>query len=227
MRTTEQVDLARVDQEVNAAEAEAAEAAALVEALEERVRDGDESVTPEQIEQAKSLCGFAKLRVEAARRKAERARQKAAEAARRKAAAEVRERLSRYTDEALAERYRDARDALRKLAAACHERNAAIGDCGMRLRSVGFADLDTPALLASGGTGACGVGTPRIVVVDGQRFDKVDIGALVARLVVGVAEDVGGLPLDGGTDLAQKIRGAAYRPQPVEQLANSGNAATA
>lgn len=64
---------------VSQAEQEAAEADALVAALEERVRDGDDTVTPQQITEQRELGRFAKLRAEAARRKAERAAQAAAE----------------------------------------------------------------------------------------------------------------------------------------------------
>lgn len=62
---------------VDEAEEEAREAGALAEALEERVRDGDDTVSPDQVAKARELAGFARLRVEAARRRADKAKQEA------------------------------------------------------------------------------------------------------------------------------------------------------
>jgi len=72
---------------VATARQEAADAESLVAALEERVRTGDDDVTPEQIASARELGRFAKLRIEAANRKAEQARA---------------EQLAKYQAEALA-----------------------------------------------------------------------------------------------------------------------------
>lgn len=55
---------------VAAAEQEAAEADALVAALEERVRAGDDQLTPDEIASAEQVARFARLRADAARRKA-------------------------------------------------------------------------------------------------------------------------------------------------------------
>ncbi|MBM0125604.1 hypothetical protein [Pimelobacter simplex] len=49
---------------------EADEASALVETLLEKVRDGDDTITADEIENARKLADFAKLRSEAAERKA-------------------------------------------------------------------------------------------------------------------------------------------------------------
>jgi len=54
---------------VEDAEQEAQEAAALAEALADRIRDGDESVTPEELSNAEGLRKFAELKVQAAQRK--------------------------------------------------------------------------------------------------------------------------------------------------------------
>ncbi|MFJ9939337.1 hypothetical protein [Streptomyces erythrochromogenes] len=54
---------------LDTARTEAAEAHATVEALAERVRDGDEHVTPEELAGQRSLADLAGLRVEAAERK--------------------------------------------------------------------------------------------------------------------------------------------------------------
>ncbi|SFD61842.1 hypothetical protein [Streptomyces aidingensis] len=60
---------------IAAAEAEEKEAAELLHALEDRVRDGDETVQPEQIEKARGLRRFAQLRREVAARRAEKLKQ--------------------------------------------------------------------------------------------------------------------------------------------------------
>jgi hypothetical protein len=60
--------------DVHQAEREAREAVALVDALEQRVVNGDETVTHDEIEQARSLGRFAKLRAQATARKAEQTR---------------------------------------------------------------------------------------------------------------------------------------------------------
>lgn len=60
--------------------AEADEAAALVAALEERVRTGDLSVSADEIAQARGLAQFAQLRREAAQRRAEQMNRDAAAA---------------------------------------------------------------------------------------------------------------------------------------------------
>ncbi|MFH9121121.1 hypothetical protein [Streptomyces globisporus] len=62
---------ATADTNVAAAVQEADEAAALAAALEERVRNGDDTVTPEQIANARELGNFAQLRADATRRRAE------------------------------------------------------------------------------------------------------------------------------------------------------------
>lgn len=55
------------------AEQDAADAAALAAALEQRILDGDETITAEELAARKDLAKFAELRVEAAKRKRERA----------------------------------------------------------------------------------------------------------------------------------------------------------
>lgn len=56
-------------------EQEAADAEALQEALQERIMAGDLSVTPDELDRARSLAGFARLRAAAAARRAEEERQ--------------------------------------------------------------------------------------------------------------------------------------------------------
>ncbi|WP_435285886.1 hypothetical protein [Streptomyces bacillaris] len=68
---------ATADTNVAAAVQEADEAAALAAALEERVRNGDDTVTPAQIANARELGTFAQLRADATRRQAEAAKRDA------------------------------------------------------------------------------------------------------------------------------------------------------
>lgn len=65
------------DLNVATAVQEADEAAGLAAALEERVRNGDDTVTPEQIASARELGRFAQLRADATRRKADAAKRDA------------------------------------------------------------------------------------------------------------------------------------------------------
>lgn len=74
-------------------EAEARDAQARVDALLERIRGGDETVTTEELDSARKLAEFAQLRVEAAERKAWEAGRDAAAEAQREAAERVREVL--------------------------------------------------------------------------------------------------------------------------------------
>ncbi|MFD8695621.1 hypothetical protein [Kitasatospora purpeofusca] len=114
------------DQITAAGDQEAAEAEQLLAALEDRVRDGDDTVTAEQVEEARGLRRFAQLRREAAQRKAESARkaQTNAEAARRRDAF-----LATVTDctpEDIGAAAKRAEDALFELLDLVDRRNHAI-----------------------------------------------------------------------------------------------------
>lgn len=63
--------------EVGQAEQEVREAEELIKALEDRVRDGDPDVTPGELAEKRGLLDFARLRVDAARKKAARRRAEA------------------------------------------------------------------------------------------------------------------------------------------------------
>jgi hypothetical protein len=124
------------DELVEDAEQEAREAAALAETLEERVRDGDESVGPEQLEKARSLAGFLRLRQEAAARKAERAR----EAARLKACEELAAEVEAYSTDngpRYAELRQDVVDAVTAFTTALGDRNERIQEWLRRATELG------------------------------------------------------------------------------------------
>ncbi|NEA78029.1 hypothetical protein G3I30_02620 [Actinospica acidiphila] len=93
--------------------------------LEERVRSGDDTVTPEQIEQARVMGRFATLRQEAADRRAaaEREQQEAAE--REKAFAEARKILAEVTDTDVAAAEQAAGEAMTRLRETVRARNDA------------------------------------------------------------------------------------------------------
>lgn len=128
---------------VATAEDEATEAAALVATLEERVKDGDESVTPAELESARQLKGFAKLRQEAAARKAKKAR----EAERQRLLGELRteiEAASPTSRAELAELLKTAEDAVLAFVTACGERNATVSSWQHRMIALGVPTLTTP-----------------------------------------------------------------------------------
>jgi hypothetical protein len=125
--------------EVAAAEAEAAEADALVTALEERVIDGDTKVTPQQLAEQRELSRFAKLRHQAAVRKAEKAAAKAAEKARQEKHAQALELLN--TGPASADRltaaYMAAQGAVEAFLALSDEFDAAVNKAARLLQAAG------------------------------------------------------------------------------------------
>lgn len=111
--------------DVRQAEQEANEAEALVNALEERVIDGDEDITPDQIASQRELGRFARLRAQATARKAERARR----AARLKELNTLRAEIEGYaagSGERFTTLLMAAEEACTAFLAAVHERNEKI-----------------------------------------------------------------------------------------------------
>jgi hypothetical protein len=121
---------AEAQAEIDQAEAEAREAAELVDALAERVKAGDPGVSPAQLAEQRQLAEFAALRVEAARRSAEAKRTQARHAAYRDLVAEV----VRFpdVDAAVVDAFGKALTAARKLWDAAAGRSAALRDLGER-----------------------------------------------------------------------------------------------
>lgn len=137
------VNLDEFERIVAVAETEAREAADLARALEDRVKDGDESVTPEALESARQLQGFAKLRKTAAERKAARAR----ETERQRQLAALREEIettSPTTRAELVELLKAAETATAAFVEACGKRNALIQGWYDRMRGLGVERLTTP-----------------------------------------------------------------------------------
>ncbi|MCW2496593.1 hypothetical protein [Jatrophihabitans sp.] len=108
------------------AKQEAADAAELAQTLEDRIREGDESVTPEELANAESLGKFARLRVEAAERKVASELADAALARGRKLAKDL--EAVESEDATLVEAWLDAVKTMRALGEAVAARKARIGE---------------------------------------------------------------------------------------------------
>ncbi|MGW3656480.1 hypothetical protein ACWD6R_12630 [Streptomyces sp. NPDC005151] len=123
---------------VEQAATEAAEADALLAALEERVRDGDDTVTPDQLASTRELGTFAKLRAEAARRKADRTAAAAAERERAATVAQAVALVAKQGDAAkVAAAYDTARAAVAELVAVTATHDDAIREASALLRKAG------------------------------------------------------------------------------------------
>lgn len=114
------------EQIIATAEQETAEAEQLVTALEDRVMDGDDTVTPAQIEEARGLRRFAQLRREAAAKKAAKAKQDNIDAKVLDLAAQTADELESFPIEAIAAAALEAETALAKLLDLASGREVAI-----------------------------------------------------------------------------------------------------
>lgn len=126
--------MSKVIQEVAAAELEAKEAQDLAAALEERIRDGDESVTADELARAEGLGKFARLRVEAAGRKAAKGRRDAAIAEGKLLADELDDFMAVDVD--LVQAWTEAVGAIRVLFEAARTRSQLVAEAVGRMASV-------------------------------------------------------------------------------------------
>lgn len=174
----------RPDTAVTTAEQEAAEAQALVDALAERVRDGNTDVTPDQLAAQQQLADFAQLRVEAARRHQARAsedsRVRRAEAARTAGQHLLNEDGARDIVAATVA----AAAAMAELARVVEARNAHIAEVGATLAGLD-GELTVQGADGSFPSRKYGVwGDPTAVVVQGVgRADRLRVGDLAAAVV--------------------------------------------
>lgn len=135
------------------------EAASLIEALEERVRDGDEEVAALELGQRHGLLRLATLQQERAEKQVKAAEAQALEGQRSEALEAARADLGTVSMRVVAERYGVALAALDDLAAVCDAREAAI----LRHRDV-FVRLGMAGNILSNQP-------PQVVVqVDGEQF---------------------------------------------------------
>ncbi|GAP57303.1 hypothetical protein AHiyo1_01280 [Arthrobacter sp. Hiyo1] len=167
------------------AEQEAKEAESLVHTLEEAVKSGDESVTFEQVEKARGLLSFVRLRKEAATRKAAAAK----EAARLDACEALKADIVAHAQgdgKAFSKHLRTAVDALGAFHDAVEERNARIREYRDRAIALGIPEHKhtgpTPPThggvrLAAGGSAGLHAG----VVVGRRRVESFDADVWISR----------------------------------------------
>ncbi|MEU1303327.1 hypothetical protein [Streptomyces shenzhenensis] len=173
-----------------------------LEELEERVRSGDDAVTPEDIERARGLARFAQLRREAAEKRAEAARQAAEQKAADDAVAAAHDALGgTHSIERIAALYAAADEAMRALLDGCADRNQAIMQTVSGLQPA--LVLGHPAVTAS----HISERTNAYVVLDGNLHGMGDSqpGSLVAHLVKHLAADYDGLHVPGGESLRRAL----------------------
>ncbi|WP_113717305.1 hypothetical protein [Arthrobacter dokdonensis] len=129
------------DADVDAADAAAKEAQDLVAELEEKVINGDDTVTPDQIVAQESLGRFARLRAAATRRKADAAK----EAARLRDCQILHDEMTDYASkdgQRLANLYQAIYDAREEFQAVVEERNATVASWHRRAEALGIAQDD-------------------------------------------------------------------------------------
>jgi hypothetical protein len=180
--TTQNLDPDRI---IADAEQEAIEAEQLVGTLEEKVRSGDDSVTFEEVEKARGLLSFVRLRKEAAKRKADEAR----ESARLAACTALREEVEAHAKgdgEKLRTQLQAAVDALRALYSLAEDRNASVREYRRRAAVLGIPEQlhRGPAAATHGGvrlTPGGGVGVSAGLIVGCHRVEGVEINNFVNR----------------------------------------------
>ncbi len=153
---------------------EVADAEQLVEALEERVRNGDPDVTAEEIANARELSRFAQLRAEAARRRAAKEQEQA--------------RLDSLA--ALVDEIRAAASHRARLVAAVDTFDTALRDL-IRLADGHNTALERWRRLATGygiepGSSEAGITVPRAkdtVRIDGETLAPVPLGSVINAVV--------------------------------------------
>lgn len=185
--------------DVAQAEAEATTAEQAAEALAERVREGDEQVTAEQLATAQQAGVFARLRAEAARRKADRAAAKAEEKRRQTLTAEAVALIDDKADpRKVAEAYTAAREALTALLDATQAHDDAMGQAAHLLRQAGApairqvtSDEDGYARPGKASRTAPTVeqtnGSAAVSVEDGRVRNAVGTGPVLVTLLAEVA----------------------------------------
>lgn len=164
MATNDDVEVV-TDADVRSAEQEAAEAEALVVELEERVREGDESVSPDEIDASEKLGRFARLRADATARKAERYRQAVRTKALQDLRADVRKRAPKAGDDLVAA-LKAVEDAARAFLSLADEHDARLDGWINTIRELRVPDGETEQ-----GLGLNGIGQ---LVVTGVTFDRVN-----------------------------------------------------
>lgn len=196
------------------AEQEATQAEQRTAELEERVRDGDETVTPADLAQQRELSWFSRLRVEAARRKADKARAKQ----RQREIDSLRAEIDAQEDDTarLLELRTQAEHAIEEFVQACETRNQWVRDTVHRMRNLDVPDRQSPAPDPSGLTWYRGHGGGQVTTPH-AHFPEIPTGRHVADVVHQVADRHRGLPI-GGKDLRGLIHNYT---SPARELART------
>ncbi|WP_371588271.1 hypothetical protein [Streptomyces virginiae] len=167
------------------ADEEAAEAVGLLSALEDRVRDGDESITAEELTKARELGSFARLRTAATKKRAVAARQKARLAA----LAELKGEMDTYQASADTDQLvDDIFDALRAFTAHYESHNQHVNDWNARMKELGVTRVQGHqfTLPEDGHLGLNGrdvyAGADTYQTIDGQGLLKHTITQLVTAV---------------------------------------------
>ncbi|MCZ9884049.1 hypothetical protein [Arthrobacter sp. B2a2-09] len=219
------------------AEQEAKEAENLVHTLEEKVRSGDDSVTFEEVEKARGLLSFVRLRKEAAKRKAaaatEAARLAACEALNADIAAIVSSDGKQFSKQ-----LQTAADALRVLYDAVDTRNTKVREFRKRAEKLGIPEHkhNGPFPATHGGVRIAANGGPGHfagVIIGRRHVDAIDVNTFVNRMLdllalegkfkhmdfVNAGEDLfgdlaridAGTPDDGATHFYRSPGGGVFR----------------
>ncbi|MGG8409945.1 hypothetical protein ACM614_26930 [Streptomyces sp. 12297] len=188
------------------ADSEAAEAARALEAIEARVRDGDTSVTAEDVERARGQIRFAGLRREAAGKQADRIRRDRADAQLQERTDAFRASVEGLTLQDIARLHRAAEDALDALATACETRDAAIVHGSVQLAAAGQSALPIHAAPYSG------------VRLGDESWATQPAGPLIGRMVHAVAQRHNGLPVAHSHNLTVALAPYASAAGEVELL---------
>lgn len=209
-----------------AAETEADEAAHLAAALEERVRDGDDTVTAAEVDEAHKLSRFARLRKEAAERKAARAKADMIATARREHAEEIKAAVtSGALDVApVVAAYAKMRAAADAFVKAANTYNQAFTDTSNAIRGYPYRMEDSgPTMQDLGVRFLEDRHGHSQVLVDGTRRLKIRTSEQLGRAVLEAETGVTGFSPQYPTPLRRKLHAMdelARRQQP--DLANGG-----
>jgi len=172
--------------EVAQAEQEADEASALVAALEERIRSGDDTVTAAELDDAHKLSRFARLRRDAAHRKAAAARAAQVANARTRHADQIKAAVNSGALDVrpVANAYAAMRDAVTAFVTAANAYNQAWTQARTAIDNPPHRDEDGPTLASLGVRVDTTVnGHPR-VVADGVGRYPLRTAEHLARVVV-------------------------------------------
>jgi len=195
------------DPEVIAANAQASEAEALANSLEDAIRAGDAEVTHDKLTEQKSLVSFLRLQVEGARTKA---RQRRIDA-RDQAIADIKKEVLKKAPESgqyLVEALAAVHEAAKKFVTLANEHDADLQRWRVQLEGHGFKEQQYEQ-----GIGINGIGTLR---VDNSELPIVDPGNYLRMIFGGVSSEVRLKPLPDDYDTVQ----AAYK-----SLRSTGKAA--